>query len=221
MPLPVIESVSLGYKILSLGWEIGKAIRNAVGAQWMNQSGYRLVSSLTTLEFTQNGDSQVADYVQDRLLEFKRRDRRLPPFVYGSEGVDVIDGLIVDGNPQQWIHSERTVRPLQELLFNKGDQTRAVLLAHSTNGFPSRQESFVVNSGYWTDSITLVIIFPPSRKPEHMEMLYRGPKDDADTWRPAKSEKYEVRRTTSGRLAFAWDGRNLRSGNVYKIIWDW
>jgi hypothetical protein len=221
VPLPVIETVGLGYKILSLGWEMGKAIRNSAGAQWMNRSGYHLVSSLTTLEFIQNGETLISDYVQDRLVEFTRRDRRLPPFVYGTEGNDIVDNLVVDGTPQTFVYSENIVKPVQELLFNKGDQTRAVLLAHSTNGFPGKRESFVVNSGFWTDSVTLVVVFPPSKKPEHLEMLYHGPRDDADTWRPAKGEKYEVRRTTGGRLAFAWEGKNLRSGNVYKILWDW
>ncbi len=223
MPLPTVESVSLAYKIANLSWEIGKAVRNTVGSQW-SRSPYRLVSSLTTLEFFQNGDVQIADYVQDRLLRFNRDDQRLPPFVYGTDPKkDTIDQLLVNGTPHDFLYDqdEGTIRSKTDLLFKKGDEARAVLLAHSENGFASKRESFTVNAGYWTDSITMAIVFPSNRKPEHLEMLYRGPRDDPGQWYPATGEKYEVRRTTQGRLAFAWEGKNLRQGNIYKIIWDW
>jgi hypothetical protein len=222
-----LEYASLGYKLLELSWEIGKSVRNSSVGWWKN-APYRLISSLTTLEFAQDSSGiQLAHYVQDRSIIFMRPDSRLPAFQYGTEGQDIIEDLVVDGQSREFIIDKASsgiglfVRPRAELIYRKGDSVRAVLLANSKNGFPKKSENFEVSTRNLTDSATLVIVFEAGRKPSSTEMLYQGPRDQANYWRPTTREKHELRRTTRGRFAFTWEARSPRVGNRYLVKWEW
>src|SRR5712691_8060172 len=119
--MPVIESISLGYKIASFGLELGKAIRNASMAS-LKGAPYRLISTLTTLEFLEDG--MTSDFVQDRTLAIMRDNTPIPPFLYITSGNDVIDGLIIDDNSHTFREyrdgDARFVAPQADILYEKG-----------------------------------------------------------------------------------------------------
>jgi hypothetical protein len=222
MPLPVIESVGLGYKIANLGWEMFKATRTSTGVTWNNKTGYRFVSSLTTLEFSYNGSKQTSHYVQDRTIEFTKNEKRLPPFRHQTSGNDFVDGLIVDDASVPWIKSaDNLIRRRDDVEYAKGDTARAILLAHSEDGFPKDEEDFQFGVNFWIESAVLAIIFPDNKKPDDLFMVFQNANTNPGDWRAAKGERYEVRCTTRGRLAFTWETENLKRGTLYKIVWKW
>jgi hypothetical protein len=225
MPLTGIETVTLGYKIADLTWEMGKALRNSVQVKW-SRAPYRIISSLTTMEFVQEGAKQTAYYVQDRTLAFLKADTRLPPFLYATDGKDFIDGLTVENANKAFtsrVSPEKLtlIGPTDDIVYNKGDHARAILFAHSEDGFTNPREGIATAIRQPTDSSTVVVVFPPERKPASVELRYREQNDPLDSWRPARREKYEVRRTTRGRLAFYWEESNLPCGRTYSVDWDW
>lgn len=225
--MPAIESISLGYKIADLAWEMGKAFRSSIDIRSNGGAPHRITSSLTTLEFVQDGSKQVAYFVQDRTVAFRKPDTRLPPFLYATAGTDSIDQLVVDDANKAFTCKTtefmRLVGPADDIVYNKGDHARAVLFAHSVDGFTKDSEDLSTAIRQPTDSSTMVIVFPPERKPKSVGLLYRENHDPLDSWRPAHREKnkYELRLTTRGRSAFYWEEKNLRLGRTYKIQWDW
>ena len=78
------EEITLGYKIASLMLEIGRSVGNQAKS-WKDKSSHRFLSSMTTLEITDDtGIDQVAHYVQDRTVKIARDGARMPPFTSPS-----------------------------------------------------------------------------------------------------------------------------------------
>lgn len=224
MPLPVIEALGLGTKLAGLGWEMFKAARTSTGVTWNNKTGYRFVSALTTLEFSYNDNKQLSYYVQDRTIEFTKGEKRLPPFRFETSGKDTVDALIVDGARVAWTQSadgDKLISRRDNVEYEKGSRVRAILLAHSEEGFCEDEEDFEFGASYWVDSANLAIIFADERKPNDLYMVFQTAKSNPGDWRAASGERYEVRHTTRGRLEFRWETKNLRRGNRYKIVWKW
>jgi hypothetical protein len=221
----MIEQISVGFKILELGLESGKIIRNA-SRGWISKAPYRIVSSLTTIEFIWARDVQTSYYVQDRTIYF-RREAPLPPFLYGTEGTDTIDRLIVDSislpfrqAPQKPARLGTLVRPDAEILYPPGSFVRSVLLAHSINGYPSTDESTESEVSEWVDKTSLVIIFPPEKEPRNVQVLSEV-LGKPGTLKPEKKKAYETRLTTQGRSAIVRECTNPPLGTRHKIAWSW
>lgn len=219
-----LESVGLFYELSKLAWEAGKVVRNEAKAL-ITDSPFRIVSSLTTLEFVQGNSGQVAHYVLDRTVRFLRHDVSLPPFTYRTSGKDTVENLVVADAPQKWNAIEELGRiyykPAEDMIYSRGDRTRAVFEVRSENGFPDDHEYYTLSTEFLTDAATLAVVFPASRKPKNVKLSFQTRKDAKDKWRPASREISEVRRTTQQRVAFIWKSRNLRLGNKYKVEWDW
>ncbi len=143
----MIEEISVSLKDLGLAYEFGKLIRNT-SQGWVKKSPYRIVSPLTTIEFSWMQEKQTSYYVRDRTIYFRLDQTPLPPFMYGTEGTDTIDKLIVDSTSLKfreksekparlWTH----IKPDDEIVFSKGSFVRSVLLAHSIDGYPNSDES--------------------------------------------------------------------------------
>ncbi|HEV2386073.1 MAG TPA: hypothetical protein VGS20_02350 [Candidatus Acidoferrales bacterium] len=219
-----IETLSLGYKFGRLVWDIWKGLSNSAKALW-KRAPYRFVSSLTTLEFVYEGGTQIAYYVQDRTVLFRKPDTALPPFLFETSGKDSVEKLIVEGDErdyskEQW-ERNHYVEPVDRLVYEKGQSVRAVLLARSVNGFCNSREDFSVDVRYWMDAMTFVIVFPPQKMPRNLVLVYQERDDQPDVWRDSRWEKYDVRHTTRERLAFYWEEKNPALGRRYKILWDW
>ena len=219
-----LESVGLIYELAKLGWEAGKLVRNEAKAV-LTGSTFRFVASLSTLEFVENGSEQQAHYVLDRTVKFLRRDTTLPAFTYKTGGTDTVESLVVDDKQQTVVPVENGGRtyykPAEDMTYSRGDSARAVFEVCSVNGFGNHHEYFSLRTEYLTDAATLVIIFPASRQPSNVRLLYQTQKDPKDRWRPASRERSELRHTTQKRVAFTWESKNLRLGNQYKVEWDW
>jgi hypothetical protein len=222
---PAMETASFFVKILSLLWEIYKTSRNSIQISW-RKAGFKFVSSLTTLEFVMEEGRQVAYYVQDRTVYFRKDEQFLPPFLYGTDGADIVDELIVNEVIKSFRSEKQPggallISPSDAVRYAKKTQVRAVLLAHSEDGFPNKEERFDLEVREWFERATVVVVFPKEKKPENVELYYQAPNDNSAEWRPAKKEKVDIRRTTRGRTAFALEMTNAPYGSKYSIRWKW
>src|SRR5947208_760484 len=88
------EEITLAYKIVSgIAGAAQYALNNA--SLWFSDRRAKLLSSLTTLEFTHQGEDQIAYFVQDRTVKILKNDTRLPRFKYGSEGKDTLETITI------------------------------------------------------------------------------------------------------------------------------
>jgi len=220
-----VDSVSLGYKIASLGWDVYKTFRNSAQLR-TGRAGYRFTSSLTTLEFSYSGEQQQANYVQDRTILFLRDEVRLPPFLYRTDGEDKIDQLLVNESARPFkIVPEggggKFIEADEHIHYSKKDVVRAVLFASSTNGYPNRVEYFDLRIVDYIDKLTFFVIFPPEKMIKKVILYYQLREDSSTTWKPATREKYEVRHTTQRRRAFVWEAIAPKHGNKFRVEWEW
>jgi len=222
------DEITVGWKVLSLGLEIGRAVSNQVKS-WRRNSDHRFLSSLTTLEIVEEaGKDQVAHYVQDRTVKIRRDGARIPPFKYGSDGKDEFGRVTVVSGRQvvEYNHRiletngrEKTVGLDVDRVFSKGTIIRCVLTASSINGFPADAETMIYTVHDWTDISTTFIIFPRNRPPHDLEVTFRSP--DEHVWRQVTREKNELRHYPGGRKAFVLEAANPHIGQEYMIAWKW
>lgn len=221
--MPGIEEITLYYKIAKLAYDTFTTIRGATGA-WWNKADFRIVSSLTTMEFEQEGPDQVCHCVQDRTILFMRDKTLLPAFRYGTAGTDFIDGLIVNDShvklkEERLMGGLRSVTPDDPVGYSKGDIVRAVLIARSINGFAQREEYLDSDVSEWIDKATLVMIFPKNKKPSDVQVLGKAP--NTSVWVPEKRQSYEIRTTTKERPALVRESLNPKFGVKHKVKWTW
>jgi hypothetical protein len=217
-----IEEVTLIYKIGKLAYDSFTTVRTATGA-WWKKADFRIVSSLTTMEFEQEGGNQVCYCVQDRTILFRRDRTPLPAFKYGTVGTDHFDELIINDNHAKLKVENsmggKLVRPEDPVAYNKGEVVRAVLAARSINGFPNAQEYLDSDVSEWIDRATLVIVFPKNKKPTDVEVL--GQEPNTAVWVPEKRLSYEIRTTTRQRQTLVRESVNPKYGMKHKIKWTW
>ncbi len=219
----VIEQITLYYKIGKLAYDSFTSLRTATGA-WWEKADFRIASSLTTMEFEQEGQDQVCYCVQDRTIVFLRDRTLLPPFNYGTAGKDIFDELIIDDNHVNFRVEEKfggvkSVSPESAIGYSKGDVVRAVLVARSINGFINANEYLESDVSEWIDKATLVIIFPKGKKPANLQVL--GQKPNTSVWVPEKRQSYEMRTTTKLRPTLVRESVNPRFGSKHKVQWTW
>jgi hypothetical protein len=217
-----IEEITLAYKFGKLTYDSFTAIRTAAGA-WLKKADFRIMSSLTTMEFEQEGNDQVCYYVQDRTILFRRDRTQLPPFKYGTAGTDHFDELIInEHHAKMKVEMQlggKLIFPDDTVAYNKGVVVRAVLAARSVNGFPNAQEYLDSDVGEWIDKATLVIIFPRDKKPKDVEVL--GQEPNTSVWVAEKRQSYELRTTTKQRTTLVREAINPKFGMKHKIKWTW
>jgi hypothetical protein len=221
--VPLIEELTLTYKIGKLAYDSFTTIRAATGA-WWKKADFRITSSLTTMEFELEGREQVCYCVQDRSILFLRDKTPPPPFQYGTAGTDHFDELIINENRTRFVvdvqfGGVKHVRPEEPVAYNKGDIIRAVLIARSINGFTKANEYLDSVVSEWIDRATLVIIFPKGDKPVDIEVLGQAP--NTAVWVPEKRQSYEIRTTTKQRQTLVRESLNPKFGMKHKIKWTW
>jgi hypothetical protein len=124
----MVEEITLVYKIGKLTYDSFTAIRTATGA-WWKKADFRIVSSLTTMEFEQEGSDQICYCVQDRMILFRRDRTPLPPFQYGTAGTDLFDELIINENHVKFRVEEKfggvkSIGPEDLVAYSKGEVVR-------------------------------------------------------------------------------------------------
>lgn len=220
-----IEEISLAYKIGSLLWEVGSAIKTS-GLVTFGNEDCRLISSLTTLEITNQQNDQIAHFVQDRTVKILKKSE-LPPFRYGTNGEDTIGRLLVDDVEVDSTILERdndvkVIGAAKRTSYEKNDILRSVLMGSSKNGFiQPKDEWFTTTVNFLTDSATLLVIFPVKTDPKQVTFSYRKFRDKPGNWRSMPKSKGETRHFPGNRRAVALTIRNPSRGDEYKIGWDW
>ena len=223
------DEITLGYKIASIGLEIGRSVFNQARS-WRNKSDHRFISSLTTFEFIQQGNDQIAHYVQDRTAKITKDNTRMPPFQYGSAGQDQFGNILITlGDPPQTTeYAHRIIERQQgmnkigifeDLEFSKDTILRCVLTATSINGYATADENYTFYVQHWTDVSTIFMIFPRERLPQNLNVKYSALGETQ--WHPVTREKNELRQFTGGRKAFILEAKNPPIGHRYKIAWRW
>lgn len=223
------EEISLAYKIAGLALEIGRSASNQIKT-WRNDSQYRILSSLTTMEFVVEGGDVMAHFVQDRIVKITRDDVRMPPFNFGTDGKDVIDHLTVTTGTTIVAHKPRileqdgsykVVGTEDDVVYDRNAVLRCVLTATSLNGFPKMQEDYWASVEGLVDTSTIFIIFPSQKPARDVNVRMRNIKDSPGTWRTVSREKNEMRQFTRDRQAFILEMKNPPIGHKYKISWSW
>ena len=220
------EEITIGYKIASLIFEVGRASTNTLKSRFA-KSSYRVISSLTTLEFSFEGNDQVTSWVQDRTVKITRDETHFPPFTFGTDGQDSIEAVLINGSPVPHELIEKDpqrgmiVGPRERYIYNKNDILRCTMQAKSVNGFTKSSERFEMTVTKQMDSATVFLIFPSERLPKTLRALYHKGTDSSVDWRDVKREKNELRQFTGGRKAFILEALNPPIGHEYRIAWDW
>lgn len=223
------EEVTLGYKIAGLAFEISRSAANQFKS-WKDKSNHRILSSLTTLEFIQQGSDVISYFVQDRTAKITKDDVFMPPFSYGTQGHDDFGNISI-ANGENHNHykpkilekegNAKVVGIDEQILFARNTVLRCVLTVTSKNGFPKTQENFSYSVENWTEAATVFIIFPESRPPKELQVKFRKKQDAKGQWRSITQEKNELRQFTGGRKAFILEAKNPPIGHKYKISWEW
>jgi len=221
--MPIIESVSVLTEVGNLVIEIFKAVRAGTLLKF-SKEGFKTLSCLTTLEFRDEGGQQIAYYVQDRRIVFTK-SRALPPFLYWSEGHDLIDELLIQNAPVAFKKIERPGEPRQimpenTLEYSKGSEVKAALLARSIGGFNGSVESYSIRVDRWVGQSSLAIVFPENKKPTSYRIFYRKHSDAPEVERNTK-EECELKKTTCSRWVLYWEFKNLTPGLTYTLEWNW
>ncbi|MBT9330436.1 hypothetical protein [Paracidobacterium acidisoli] len=188
-------------------------------------SGYKFVSSLTTLEFEIQDGMQTAHFVQDRVVKILKDDTSMPHFSYGTSGRDTIDQLLIDNQDTQWREVEkdgsaRVIAARDEVRYGKGTTLRCIFRAHSENGYPEREESQSMGIRATVDNTTIFVIFPIEKPPVTARAVYRKV-NDTGIWRDVKTGTGELRYFTRGRRAYVLEAKSPKMGNEYRIQWTW
>ena len=217
------EAATLATELAGLLWEMGKTVSGSAGVSF-GGAPYKILTSLTTIEiFEEQGKPQWTEFVQDRIVEF-RKEQSPPHFTYYTQGEAYIDELIVARKSESFDYqdSKKVYCRRRDIRFNKGDQVEMTLRAHSVDGFPGSDEWFELEVEERVEELRFVIIFPDNNPPRGEVVLhYRPPKARHDAWVIPKFEKYGTRYTTRNRRAFYWETRKPRVGSAYKIKWTW
>jgi hypothetical protein len=220
-----IEEISLVYKVAGLLWEIGSSVRTS-GLITFGKEECRLISSLTTLEITRDGNDQIAYFVQDRTVKILK-ESELPAFRYGTTGVDTLGRLLVNdvevlSTILEQVNDVKVVGARQRIKYAKNEVLRCVLTGSSKNGFVEpKNEWFTTTVNFVTDSATILVIFPAGADPKQVTFSFRKIKDKPGTWRSMPKNKGEMRHFPGNRKAVAVTIRNPLQGDEYKIGWDW
>ena len=225
-----ISTFKVGFEVANLSWEAFKAARNFIQALGKHP-GHKALSSLTTLEFTLEGNKQIAHYVQDRTFVFTQNNQACPPFLHWTQGTHSIDEVNIDGIKKRYKVKEvpagaKYILVDDDKVYSAGDRCRAVLIARSINGFNGEHEGFDIRMSEWYEALTFAIVFPPERIPKGPpELLYQSRKESekgvAGHWKPARRESHDFRRTTRERMMFVWETRHPRLGDSYSVRWTW
>jgi len=225
------EEITLGYKVASLVWEVGRSARNGIKT-WKQKSKHRFISSLTTLEFVDSPDGPVAHWVQDRTVIITGDDVRMPPFTFGTAGADTPGQISItskDGKTNHYDHRilnegerPKIIGIKAERIFQRDSIIRCVFTATSVHGFDMPDENFRNTVTTQVEVSNMFIIFPASKLPTEIEVTFRkGWSDTSGDWRPVTVEKNELRQFTGGRKAFILEAKNPPIGNEYKVAWKW
>jgi hypothetical protein len=221
--MPLLESFGVLAEIGGFLIEIFKAARAGVSFH-SSREGFKIISTLTTLEFRQEHFQQVAHFVQDRHLVFTKSGA-LPPFTYWSEGQNVIDELLVDNIPYPFRLLKNPGELPQitlenEMRYEKGHEARETLVAHSIGGYLNKIESYNFKIERWVGRSSLAIIIPDDKKPSSFRLYYRR-KLDAQNVRRNTAEKCELKKTTCGRWVLFWEFKNLKPDLTFTLEWEW
>jgi hypothetical protein len=223
--VPLIESVSLTAECIKWSFELYKIVRSSI-AQSFSKDGFRTLSSLTTLEFNYEGDQQVAHYVQDRRIVFTKRGI-LPPFLYGTDGKDSIDGLLINNMAEPFVSTAKAANDPARIVpenpkeYPKKYQLTTALLARSINGFTKPTETHSMQIVRWVGKSSVAIIFPDDKKPVSFGVFYRDHKDESWIRKHPGYEACFLRKTTRDRWALLWELNNIKPNRTYTLEWTW
>jgi len=220
-----IQTIQTGLQVTRFIWGIVKAVRNRYLAH-KGRFGFRILSSLNTIEFKYVDGRLVADYVHDRTIKFTKNDQKLPRFAFDTDGDDEICELFVDEVKRKFRVvdqklNRRIIELDEEMEFSKGDVARSVLTARALNAFQGDREFWEISTYGWIEMMTVAVIFPPEKYPQGLRLLYKKDARLESKWQPAKYEMFDFRRTTGNRKALVWVARRPLLGSKYKIEWDW
>lgn len=222
------DEITLGYKIASGLLEVGRFIANHWSA---GDNDFRLISTLTTMEFTQEGADQVAYFVQDRTVKILKDRILLPHFRFGTDGEDRFEEISISLPGNAPSHHQPKVKNRdgrvksvgieEETIFDRNTVFRCVLTAKSINGFTNPEgEAFTYTVSDLTDAATVFIIFPKHRLPTELDVRMAKTTSGAG-WMPLRREKNELRQFTGGRKAFMLEAKSPPLNYKYKIKWKW
>lgn len=218
----LLESVSASAEVLSLLLEIGKAVRAGVGTRF-SKEGFRVMSSLTTLEFRYDAAGhQTAYYVQDRRILFTRDGAISPLFQFATDGTDFVDEMLIDDKLIDFKkHSPMPeYGPAETLHYAKGQEVSATLIAHSVDGYRGTTETQRQNVVRWVGTNRLNIIFPADKKPTDCRLYYKDSSDQFDGQRHT-GYRCDAKKTTCDRWMIVWEANNLKPGRIYSLEWRW
>jgi hypothetical protein len=223
--MPIVESASLAVEVAKWSYELYKLIRAYVGYAF-SPDGFRTISSLSTLEFSFQGNTQIAHYVQDREIIFTRPGN-LPAFLYATSGQDSIDSLFVENMPVAYkvspkIGSEPVmILPAKAVEYPKNFRLSTAMVAHSANGYISATETQNLTIKRWVGKSSIAVIFPEDKKPIQFALYYRDRKDGPSVRRHPGYTACFLKKTTRERWVLLWEVSNAKPGKTYILEWTW
>ena len=100
-------------------------------------------------------------------------------------------------------------------VLNKGEPIVCNISYTARNAYTKTSEYYGANVYNFTKTLTLEIIFPPSRPPKSLHVL-------AVSGTPLYTEKRKpiVSKTGTGLFKATWTKKNVKPG-TFKIVWEW
>jgi hypothetical protein len=223
--MPVIETVGVVAESASLLLELSKIIRAGISEPW-SKDGFRILSSLTTLEFRYANGKQIAHFVQDRQVFFTKAGGLLPPFYYSTEGEDTIEELLIDEMPQEFEVEKSpgnptSILPRKPHRYEKNYAVSMTLIARSINAFTKPRETYSLRVAKRVGKSQVTVVFPNDKKPVGFGLYYRQKKDETTVRRQPTYKTWFLRKTTYDRWILYWELNNAKLGNTYTLEWTW
>src|ERR1700675_4792250 len=223
--MPVIESIGVLAESDSLLLELSKLIRAGIERPW-SKDGFRIFSSLTTLEFRYENGHQIGHFVQDRQIIFTKTGVVLPSFLYATDGEYKIEELLIDNMPNPFDVEKSPgnparITPRKPQMYEKNHKASMTLIAHSIDGFTQPQETYTLLVPRWVGRSQVAVVFPNDKKPTGFGVYYRRKKDEPQVRRHPTYPTWTLRKTTYNRWVLFWELTNAKPGDTYNLEWTW
>jgi len=223
--MPAVETVGAVVETLNLTLELFKVIRAGIFQPW-SKDNFKILSSLTTLEFKYEDGKQIAHFVQDRRVLFTKKGGQLPPFNYATDGEDAIEELLIDDMPQPFKITESdgnpaNILPSNPLTYEKNDLKNMTLIARSVDGFTKEQETYRLRVVRWIGRSQIAVIFPKDKKPVGYDAYYEQKQGSSVVMRHLKYKTWSLRKTTFDKWVLYLELNNISVEKTYVLEWTW